>query len=263
MERFIQAGGAPLARLTERDTPVLALALHAGHMVRDDVAVLLGVSDEARLREEDPHTADMAPEGVTLVEVLRSRFEIDLNRPRFRAVYQGPQDAWGLDVWRQALSPGQVRASRQLHDEFYTEMEALLSRVSQRFGRFVILDLHSYNHRREGAQAPPADPVGNPEVNLGTKRIDRDRWSPVVDTFARHLLSAGFEVGENTKFGGGHFAQWVSERFPEGGCPLAIEFKKTYMDEWTGTVDAQSVARIRATLTSLLAPLEEALGEVR
>jgi N-formylglutamate amidohydrolase len=263
MERLLQAGGAPLARLTERDTRVLALALHAGHLVRDEVAGLLGVSDEERMREEDPHTAEMAPEGVTLVEVLRSRFEVDLNRPRFRAVYQGPPDAWGLDVWRETPSPDQLRASRLVHDVFYEEMDAVLSRTSQRFGRFVVLDLHSYNHRRDGAAAPPADPLGNPEVNLGTKRIDRDRWSPVVDAFTRHLVAAGFEVAENTKFGGGHFAQWVTDRFPGSGCPLAIEFKKTYMDEWTGTVDTQSVARIRATLTSLLVPLERALRDVR
>ena len=30
----------------------------------------------------------------------RSRFEVDLNRPREEAVYRVPEDCWGLDVWR-------------------------------------------------------------------------------------------------------------------------------------------------------------------
>ena len=42
-----------------------------------------------------------APRPIT-VSVTRSRFEADLNRPRDRAVYLTPADAWGHQVWRRA-----------------------------------------------------------------------------------------------------------------------------------------------------------------
>ncbi len=45
------------------------------------------------------------------------------------------------------------------------------------------------------------------------------------------------DVRENVRFEGGHLCQWVHERYAEVGCALAIELKKTFMDEWTGVPD--------------------------
>ena len=42
----------------------------------------------------------------------------------------------------------------------------------------VVFDLHTYNHRRNGPDGPPADPAGNPQVNIGTGTMNRDRWAP-------------------------------------------------------------------------------------
>lgn len=259
---FLPAPGGPIAIVTEGEGPVVTFALHAGHALRPCLEAHCALGDSDRLREEDPHTARMAPEGRPLVEVLRSRFEVDLNRPRFRAVYQGPGDAWGLEVWRGELPDEADRASRAVYDAFYAGAFELLSEVAARHGRFVVLDLHSYNHRREGPHARPADPKSNPGINLGTRRIDRERWTPVVDAFMACVREAGIDVGENIKFGGGHFAHWVAETFGDQGAALAIEFKKTYMDEWTGEVDEQAVARNRALMTEAADAVEAALGFV-
>lgn len=262
-ERVIEAGGAPFARVRAGEGPVVAVALHAGHELRPGLVEHIALPEDERLREEDPHTAQMAPEGCPLVEVLRSRFEVDCNRPRFRAVYQGPKDAWGLSVYADELPDAEDRVSRAVYDAFYAAMFDELSRVSKRFGRFLVLDLHSYNHRRDGFEAPPAPSADNPEVNVGTAHIDRVRWAPVVDLFCAEMTVRGFEVGENVKFGGGHLAHWVSEEFAETGCTLAIEFKKTYIDEWTGVVDVAHVSRIRSALTRLADPLRRAMDQVR
>jgi len=258
----LPAPGGPIAFVREGDGPVVAFALHAGHALRPGLEAHSALSDADRLREEDPHTARMAPEGRPLVEVVRSRFEVDLNRPRFRAVYQGPGDAWGLKVWRGELPDEADRVSRAVYDAFYAGAFELLSKVAARHGRFVVLDLHSYNHRREGAQAPPADPKANPDINLGTKRIDRQRWAPVVDAFTGCVGDAGVDVGENVKFGGGHFAHWVADTFGDQGATLAIEFKKTYMDEWSGEVDERAVARNRAVMAEAADAVEAALQRI-
>ena len=95
--------------------------------------------------------------------VYRSRFEVDLNRPRDKAVYQKPEDAWGLTVWKNQPSQGLVARSLALYDGFYAQLHRVCSRLEKEYGRFVVLDLHTYNHRRQGPQGTPADPEGNPE----------------------------------------------------------------------------------------------------
>src|SRR5690606_22802921 len=102
--------------------------------------------------------------GVPVV-VHRSRFEVDLNRPRDEAVYTSPDTAWGLDVWGgDTPSDATVARSLALYDDFYATMTTLMDDLARR-GSFLVLDLHSYNHRRDGAGAPPAPAAENPEVN--------------------------------------------------------------------------------------------------
>ena len=62
-------------------------------------------------------------------------------------MYSTPDDAWGLDVWNDGLSESHVRESLAIHDEFYGELAAHLDRVTAD-GPFLVLDVHSYNHRR-------------------------------------------------------------------------------------------------------------------
>lgn len=256
----LSSAGALLCRVRAGSGPIVAVALHAGHAIRPGLEPHMALSEDERLREEDPHTARMAPEQLTLLEVVRSRFEVDLNRPRFRCVYQGPQDAWGLRVWRGELPDDQDRMSRAVYDAFYARLLDTFAQLRDEYGRFVVLDLHSYNHRRRGPEGAAAE--GEPEVNLGTGRFDRERWAPVVEEFVDGMRRAGFEVGENVKFRGGHLAHWVDEQFGDHACTLAIEFKKTYMDEWTGAVDEHEVLRRREALSLCVDPIAAALRRV-
>ena len=260
--RLIESHGMPLARVVPGDGPVVAVALHAGHLLRPESEAHIALDEATRLREEDPATARMAPRGIATIEVLRSRFEVDLNRPRFRAVYLGPADTWGLDVYRDELPDAADRVSREVYDHFYAEAFRVLSRVADACDRFVVFDLHSYNHRRDGAGAPAASEAVNPEINLGTGRLDRTRWAPVVDAFKSTMRDAGFDCRENVKFRGGHFAQWVADTFPANGAVLAIEFKKTYMDEWSGTVDDAAVQRNRQALERAVTAVSEVLSSI-
>src|SRR5690606_2444013 len=143
-----------------------------------------------RLHEEDPFTAIWTHVADTRVVVERSRFEVDVNRPRASAVYVVPDQAWGLELWRRPPPPEVVAASLAEYDRFYAEMEALLARLVAQHGGFVVYDIHSYNHRRRGPFAEPASPSDNPEVNLGTANLDRARWAPVVEAFLTAIRRA-------------------------------------------------------------------------
>ena len=119
--------------------PLVAAAIHHGHDVREEVARHFALDEAARLREEDPFTGDWTSIAPTRIIVQRSRFEVDLNRPREKAVYRTPKDAWGLEVWKGGL-PDEV-AARSLagYDAFYARMRELLEEIETESGRFVVL----------------------------------------------------------------------------------------------------------------------------
>jgi N-formylglutamate amidohydrolase len=243
--------------------PIVGVALHAGHDLRPEVARLMALGDSERRREEDPFTDVLVEVAPTRVVVSRSRFELDLNRPCEEAVCLDPEDCWGLDVWRSPLDEGVLEETRRLHVSFYEELGDLLRKVEAEVGPFVVLDIHSYNHRRNGPAAPPDDPKLNPDVNVGTGSLDRDRWGHLVDRFIRDLGRSGLDVGENVKFKGRRLAQFVHENFPDTGCCLALEFKKTFMDEHTGTVFEDRLNELKRALQLTLPGLIDGLREAR
>ena len=178
-------------------------------------------------------------------------------------MYQTPEDAWGLELWRETPPAEEIERSRDLYDDFYFEFGRRLDALAER-GPFVVLDLHSYNHRRDGADEPPAPDATNPEVNVGTGALDRARWSRVVDRFletlaAQEVRGRRLDVRENVRFRGGELCRWVDRRYRGRGCALAIEFKKVFMDEWTGELDERHLEELRGALAAVVPALIEEL----
>jgi len=258
---------AGFAQITEGQEPILATAIHNGHGLRPEVKDLMALEESNRLREEDPFTGIWTSVVSTQMVGLHSRFEVDLNRPREGAIYRTPEEAWGLQVWHEELPADVIERSLEEYDAFYAEAERICSELERRYGRFVVLDLHTYNHRRGGPDAPPEDPKANPEVNVGTGSLDRERWGGLVDRFMGDLrehefLGRHLDVRENVRFQGGYLSQWVHERYPESGCCLAIEFKKFFMDEWTGKLSPEDYEAIPQALEATLPGLLESLGPI-
>lgn len=249
------------------DGPVVATAIHAGHEVRRDLLPLLAIDESTRAREEDPYTDALVKVVPSWITFRRSRFEVDLNRARDEAVYLAPEMAWGLHVWKKPLSETEVEKSREEYDRFYDELYRMLQKIERRYGCFVVFDLHSYNHRRRGPHDPPEDPQKNPDVNVGTGSLDRERCGPVVERFMKELRNYDFlghhlDVRENVKFEGRQLARWIHSKFPDSACVLAIEFKKFFMDEWTGVADIDQVEEIRKALQATLPGIVETLHQI-
>ncbi len=239
-------------KITTGDDPVVSTAIHAGHELRPEVAALMKLPEADRLREEDPYTDLWANVARNSIVVARSRFEVDLNRVRDKAIYVVPDDAWGLDIWASKPDEDLIAGSLALYDRFYEELGELLDRLVDVHGRVVVLDIHSYNHRREGPDAPVDDPELNPEINLGTESVD-EAWRPVVDVFAKTLRELPFDddvldVRSNLKFKGGAMSRWINARYGDRACSIAVEMKKIYIDEWTGVLDEVNTAAIGGML---------------
>jgi N-formylglutamate amidohydrolase len=173
-------------------SPVVATAIHNGHAARDAVKRLFALSEEERLREEDPFTEFLIRDVPNRIIVHRSRFEVDINRPRGGAVYLRPEQAWSLKAWTEEPPRDVVEASLAMHDEYYAMLRSFLAGIERCHGRFVVLDVHSYNHRRAGPEAEPMLSAEAPDINIGTFSMDRRRWAHLVDRLMEALRSFDF-----------------------------------------------------------------------
>lgn len=245
--------------------PIMVTAVHSGHALRDELREIMALDEATRLREEDPFTDAWISISDNYILPERSRFEVDLNRARDEAVYLTPEDAWGLQLWKTPPTHEMVIRSLEEYDAFYVELRKLFDEMKVRHGRFVVFDLHAYNFRRSGPDAPPEDPELNPEINIGTGTMDRQYWAPVVDRFIHDLknfdyLGRHLDVRENVKFVGRQFPGWVHTHYPKVACVLAVEFKKFYMDEWKGMGDPVQIQAIRQAMASTLPGIKETLA---
>ena len=249
------------------NSPIVGTAIHNGTAVREDLRKAMALTDPDRQREEDPFTACFIRDFPNQIVVDHSRFDVDLNRAREGAVYLTPEQSWGLKVWHTRPTDEQVAASLARHDAYYALLRRILGDIEAKHGRFVVIDVHSYNHRRDGADGAPSPAEKAPDINIGTFSMDRRRWAHIVDPFMEALRGSRFrghpiDVRENIAFQGkGEQTRFIHDTFPATGCAIAVEFKKIFMDEWTGEPDREALDELRAALTATLPVLENALRD--
>lgn len=229
----------PILEIHGQPSPIIATAIHDGHYLSPGLEVLSGLTDEERLREEDPFTTDMISKFPTRVIAKRSRFEFDLNRAPESCIYLKPEDAWGLPVWKEMPNDEQLMECISGYDLAYSELKSLVKLSIEEFGQVVVLDVHSYNHHRAGADQPFDDPFHNPDVNIGTGNINMQVWGELIEDMQAQMLKWKIDgnyldVRRNVKFKGGYFTKWLHEEFGDRVCGIAVEFKKIFMDEWKG-----------------------------
>ena len=270
---FSDASGVPLPtpatrewKLTVSDGPVVATAIHDGHAIRPSLQPLLALPEDVRFREEDPLTGLLTAVGDVRIEVPASRFELDHNRPRDGAVYARPDDCWGLEVWKTPPPAHEVERSLAGWDRFRGMVTELLDRLLQRWDAVLLIDLHSYNHRRDGADAAPAPQEDNPDIELGITTADPRRWGEVVAGFTEALraspVSGRFpDVRANVRFPtGGDFPEWVHARWGPRVCTISPEYKKTFMDEHSGQADIAALYALRDGLQAAVDAVRPAFG---
>ncbi len=242
-----------------------AAAIHDGHGLRAEIAGLMALSDADRRREEDPFTGQAIAGIPTHIIAHRSRFEADLNRGAETAVYRSPDQCWGLNVWRTPLDKDVVERSLEYHRRFYAAIAAVLDEIAADYPRFVLLDVHSYNHRRDGPEAPPTPAEDAPEVNIGTFSMPREKWAWLLAPLMQAMREYDFggrklDVRENVAFQGkGELTRFVHHRYAAQGCAIAIEFKKFYMDEWSGEPDSTALGHMRGLISHVAKVSEDLL----
>lgn len=255
-----------LYEIKNQESPMWSFAIHDGHHIDEDFLSYISLSDKERLREEDPFTAKIADLPVNQFIVETSRFQLDLNRDLENAVYLHPDQAWGLNVFRANLPSNYLLELYKQHQSIYYTIERHLSTTIKKFGFFIILDIHSYNAKREGAEQE-INKVKNPQINLGTY-YNHDKWRDLIDEFRSafnkfKLNDETIDVRENVKFKGGNLAQHIINQYGELGCVLSIEFRKDFMDEWSGEPYMDKIAAINQLLKNVLQSMNSYLQKIQ
>jgi len=196
-------------KLMDSSDPVIAMAIHNGNKIPQALQPYMAISEEDRLREEDPFTGKIADHFSNSIVVESSRFAADLNRRRESAVYLEPKDAWGLTVRSSDYPSTMTPLLLSSYDNWYNALSYQIERLLQIHPFLYILDLHSYNHRREGADAPPDPQSENPDIILGRSNMPEELY-PLVEILRQGLdgqvfMDSRLDCRVDVKFPGGNW----------------------------------------------------------
>lgn len=245
-------------------TPILGVALHASGELAPDLLDRMAISREARRFEEDPGTDRFLSRTTHRLVAEQSRYEVDLNRPPDTAMYTSPEMAWGVQVWETPPSPAQRERVLEKWYAFHTAVDAAVADAIERFGRCIVLDLHSYNYQRDGPRDWRTD--GKPVINLGTGhlRLD-DEGAQLKEWFFQELqghtyLGEEMAVAENQVFQGGYLNRRLSRTFGPRCLTFSIEYKKVFMDPEAQVIDEAGLRDLIDQFDATVEALAERIG---
>jgi len=245
--------------LENTTSPFWVFAIHDGHHIDADLLDYIALDEETRLREEDPYTAILAELPFNRFISATSRFQLDINRSRQDAIYLSPDQAWGLQVWKDNLPPHLIEQLYSTYDSIFRTIDQEIQHTIDQYGYFVIYDIHSYNARREGSHTV-IDSPNNPQINIGTIH-NHPQWAELTARLIRSLQKEqegvpSFDVRENIKFKGGYLSKYINDRYGDKGCVFSIEFRKDFMDEWSGQLYPDKLQEYKQLLWHSIDTLE-------
>lgn len=222
----------------ESNAPFICTAIHDGHRVRDEIIENCALSEDERYFEEDPYTGEFINNMPVTVIACDSRYEYDLNRGPDTAIYE---EAWGKVVWKEPLTEAQKKDSLEKHNRFYRVMRALYRSVLDQHGACLVYDIHSYNYKRKGDDAPA--------FNIGTEQLDINKYGEVINHWndiLNEISIANHEIRSalDEVFYGRGYQATVAKEF-DNMLVLPTEFKKIFMNEMTGEVHNNVIADLK------------------
>lgn len=230
--------------------PYICGAVHDGEQFRKSLWENCLHTKYERWYEEDPCTKEMVQSHPIVIAGSDSRFEYDLNRGPENAIYE---DAWGKKLWKEPLSNDEKEHSLSKHNAFYQVTHALISKIEEKYSRAIVFDMHSYNWKRWDRKVPV--------WNLGTTRIDNERYGNIVESWRQRLSEMKLpneiestSAVNNTFYGKGYFLGYITQNF-KNTLVLATEIAKVYCDEYTGIIYPEVVRSVEEHLKELI-PLQ-------
>ena len=123
-------------------------------------------------------------------------------------------------MWHGQPERALVERSLAIHAAYYRMLGHYLDEIAAEHDRFVLLDVHSYNHRRDGPDGEPTAQDEAPDINIGTFSMPREQWAFLLDPLMEAMRDFDFngrrlDVRENVAFQGkGEQTRFVHDRYP-------------------------------------------------
>ncbi len=233
--------------------PFIAVAIHAGHHVREELLCHMALDSNQRKFEEDTGT-DLMIKGLgNAVWALESRAVYDLNRSRDMALPLTPERFWGTRVYKILPTPEMNKKSLRNYDAFYSFMETSINSILDRFGVCIVYDIHSYNISRQQAKGIESPPV----FNLGSALLNKSKWGKIIELWLEQLGAISLPgiktiVAENHVFSGkAEFCRRIS-CMDQRVLVLPTEISKVYMDEIKGVVYPDIILSLKKGLQNAI-----------
>jgi N-formylglutamate amidohydrolase len=233
--------------------PIVGLAIHAGHRVREELQSKMAITEEERLYEEDAGVDQFIQDFPIQMIGLDSRYEYDVNRNLDCAVYLKPFQCWGKRVWITPPTKEELQISHQKWEEFHEMLQFLVGEISNSHGKTFVLDMHSYNYQRPN---PTRKPELFPDFNLAVSPQDHSKHRNALDALTQELKKIELQNGtptvkENDIFKkDGAVATKLEELYPH--CLITpVEIKKVYMNEKTGELNKNMINQLRKMFLSI------------
>ena len=243
------------------DTPLLISVPHDGRELPESIRARM-TSRARELPDTDWHVArlyEFASElGASMIVARYSRYVVDLNRPSNDSTLYDGQVATGLCPRNTfAGEPLYVDDTPVPADEmeqrveqywrpYHDRLDGMLEVLRAQHGHALLWDAHSIPSR-----VPSLFDGELPVLNIGT--WDDRSCDPGVSRELLEVANASpYSAVLNGRFVGGHITRHYG-RPGEGVQSVQLEVaQRAYMDEKTGSYDAQHATRFRDTLRRLL-----------
>ena len=96
--------------------------------------------------------------------------------------------------------------------------------------------------------------------------MPREQWAFLLDPLMQAMREFDFngrhlDVRENIAFQGkGEQTRFIHDRYPGQACAIAIEYKKFFMDEWSGEPDLRELDAMRRLIAHTANTAQALLG---
>ncbi len=253
------AGPFGLARPDRQLLPLVVASPHSGSVYPRDFLEASPLDLDLLRRTEDCHVDRLAAGAVEVgAPLLRAHFSrafLDVNREPWEldpAMFAEPLPDYvktrsphiaaglgtiprsvgvGLDIYRRKLSFEEARRRiLALHPPYHAALAGLLEETRRRFGRVLLIDLHSMPSASRGGHW--TEGAAGVDMVLGD-RFGRACANEVTAAAEAHLRRCGYSVVRNDPYSGGY----TTRRYGRPGQrrhALQIEINRAaYMDEAT------------------------------